>query len=247
MRRALRVPWVPLLVASVVAGIILALTTREFSSSFNIYTILQIAAVDAVVGLSQMIVLAIGDMSLAVGGMAGLVTVVVGYLYQVQHWPVGLAVLAGLVAGPVFGLINGLIIARSGLSAFIVTLATGTAFTGIAYGVTSALPYADVPSVLVRLGQGRASFFPYLLIVALLAAVRACAPGNGREQGGGCPFRSFTSAVDHHRTHPFRPACRGGSRDVHRSARECDASYRHRLAHHLLCCTNHRGHGANWW
>ncbi len=171
MRRALRVPWVPLLVATVVAGIVLSIATRAFSSTFNIYSILQIAAVDAVVGLSQMVVLAIGDMSLAVGGMAGLVTVVVGYLYQVQHWPVGLAVLVGLVAGPVFGLVNGVLIAKTGLSAFIVTLATGTAFTGVAYGVTSSIPYADVPSVLVRLGQGRASFFPYLLVVALVASV----------------------------------------------------------------------------
>ena len=171
MRRALRVQWLPLLAAVAIAAIVLSFTTRQFGSTYNIYVILQTAGVDAVIGLSQMLVLAIGDMSLAVGGIAGLVTVVVGNLFQVQHWPVGLAILGGVIAGPLCGLLNGAIIAKTGLSAFIVTLATGTAFTGVAYGITSSLPYSTVPSVLVNLGQGRYSFIPYLLAITVVTAV----------------------------------------------------------------------------
>ncbi len=176
MSRVVRAQWVPLFAAIVVAGIVLGAATQQFGSSFNIYVIFQTAAVDAVIGLSQMLVLAVGDMSLAVGGIAGLVTVTVGNLYEVQHWPIGAAIIAALVLGLVCGLLNGVVIAKSGLSGFIVTLATGSAFTGIAYGITSSIPYSTIASVLVTLGQGRASFFPYLLIVtavvtALIAAV----------------------------------------------------------------------------
>jgi ribose transport system permease protein len=167
--RLFRVQWAPLLAAVVVAGIVLSLTNGQFGTAFNVYTILQTAAVEAVIGLSQMLVLSVGDLSLAVGGIGGLVTIVVGNLFAVQHWPIGAAIVGGLLVGLVCGLVNGIIIAKTGLSGFIVTLATGTAFTGVSYGVTSTIPYSNVSSVLVTLGQGRVSFFPYALIVAILA------------------------------------------------------------------------------
>ncbi len=47
------------------------------------------------------------------------------------------------------------------------TLATGTAFTGIAYGITQSNAYSDVPSSVLKLSQGRAGFLPYLLFVTL--------------------------------------------------------------------------------
>lgn len=167
MNRLLRTQWAPLLAASVVAGIVLSFTTKQFGSSFNVYTILQTASVYAVIGLSQMLVLAVADMSLAVGGIASLVTIATGNLYQQQHWPIGAAIAASLALGLLCGLFNGLIIAYTKLSGFIVTLASGTAFTGIAYGITSAIPYSDIPSVLGNLGQGRAAFFSYLLVPAI--------------------------------------------------------------------------------
>lgn len=170
MRRLFSIQWVPLLAATLVAAIVLSVVTKQFGTAFNIYTILQTTALYAVIGLSQMVVLAVADMSLAVGGIAGLVTITVGGLYETRHWPIGAAVVGGLVLGLVCGLVNGLIIARINLSGFIVTLATGTVFVGIGYGVTSAIPYSDIPPVLVDLGQGRASFFSFLLAPAIIMA-----------------------------------------------------------------------------
>ncbi|MDA8296659.1 MAG: ABC transporter permease [Actinomycetota bacterium] len=167
MNRVLRTQWAPLLAATIVAGIVLSLATKQFGSSFNVYTILQTAAVYTVIGLSQMMVLAVADMSLAVGGIASLVTIATGNLYQVQHWPIGAAIAGSLALGLACGLVNGAIIATTKLSGFIVTLATGTAFTGIAYGITSSIPYSNIASVLTNLGQGRAAFFSYLLLPAI--------------------------------------------------------------------------------
>jgi ribose transport system permease protein len=80
-------------------------------------------------------------------------------------------VLAGLVLGTAGGFANGIIIAQTKLSGFIVTLATGTAFTGIAYGISASAAYSDVPSWVVKLSDGRAGFFPYLMILALAVTV----------------------------------------------------------------------------
>lgn len=171
MRRFLSAQWVPLFAATILASIILALVTKQFGSIYNVYTILQTAAIYTAIGLSQMVVLAVADMSLAVGGIAGLVTITVGGLYDAQHWPLVAAVGSGLALGLVCGLINGLIIIGMGMSGFIVTLATGTAFTGIAYGITSAIPYSTIPPSLIALGAGRVSFFSYLLIPAILLTI----------------------------------------------------------------------------
>jgi ribose transport system permease protein len=171
MRRLLSIQWVPLLAVAVLAGIVVSFFNKQFGTVFNLYTILQTTAIYAVIGLSLMVVLAVADMSLALGGIAGLVTIVVGGLYEVQHWPIGAAIAAGLVLGLVCGLVNGLIIARVGLSGFIVTLASGTVFVGIAYGVTSAIPFSDIAPLLVQLGQGRILFFSYLLIPAIVMTV----------------------------------------------------------------------------
>jgi ribose transport system permease protein len=163
----LRIRWMSLLAATVLLGIVLGVVTKSFGSAYNIYVILQTAALDTVIGASQMVVLAAGDLSLAVGGLAALSTVAVGYLFEVQHWPSALAVLGGLAIGMAGGFVNGIIISGTKLSGFIVTLATGTAFTGIAYGITSSNAYSDVPSWVLRLAQGRAGFFPYVMFVAL--------------------------------------------------------------------------------
>jgi ribose transport system permease protein len=167
MTGLLRARWAPLLAATILLGVVMGAVTRTFGTAFNVYVILQTAALDTVIGLSQMVVLAAGDLSLAVGGLAALSTVIVGNLFEIQHWPVAMSVLGGLLFGAAGGFVNGVIISRTKLSGFVVTLATGTAFTGIAYGITKSVAYSDVPSSLVKLSQGRTGFFPYLLFVTL--------------------------------------------------------------------------------
>jgi len=171
MRQAIgRSPWILLLSITAVGCVVVGITTPSFAHPFNIFTILQTASFYAVLGLSQMVVLAIGDMSLAVGGIGGFTTVVMGNLFEAHHWPVAAALFVGLVAGTLCGLVNGVIIARTGLSAFIVTLASGAAFAGVAYGVTSSIPYSVVPSIVNTVSDDRFGIFPYLLLVALAMA-----------------------------------------------------------------------------
>jgi len=160
-----------LFVATVVASIAVTLVSPRFGTSYNIYVILQAAATTAVIGMSQMVVLGVGDLSLAVGGIGSLSTVVVGALIQSYHAPVVLACATALALGAVTGLLNGAVISRSGLSGFIVTLATGGALTGIGLGITKSAPYPNVPPALVTLGQGHVGFFPYLVLVPVAVGV----------------------------------------------------------------------------
>ena len=71
--------------------------------------------------LGMTAVIATGGIDLSVGSVMGLVAVVCGLILQAGY-PWWLAVLGGLAAGGVAGLINGLLVAVVGLSSFVVTL-----------------------------------------------------------------------------------------------------------------------------
>jgi ribose transport system permease protein len=64
-----------------------------------------------------------------------------------------LAMLCSLVAGAVGGFANGFLIARSGISAFVITLASLSIFKGVNLGITHAQPFYKVPELVKFLGN----------------------------------------------------------------------------------------------
>jgi ribose transport system permease protein len=113
-------------------------------------------------------------MNLSVGAIGGLVAIVTGGLMDRLGLPPAVAILVGLLAGALCGLFNGWAIVRlgvSGVSAFLVTLATGSLFTGINLGITKAQPYYNLPDSFKAIGAGRLLGVPYITLVMLTVAV----------------------------------------------------------------------------
>src|SRR2546430_1488743 len=115
MRSVTRIDWLALLVVIIVGAIGLSLWPARFYSSYNVYVLLRDVSVTVVVGLAQMVVLAMGELNLSVGAMGGLITVFFGILLEVWHLPLPLALLLALMAGILAGTLNGLLIAVSGI------------------------------------------------------------------------------------------------------------------------------------
>jgi ribose transport system permease protein len=162
---------VPLLGVMLLASVVFTLISSEFLTTFNIYVILSSAALLAVIGLSQLSVLSVGEFSLAVGGIGEFSAVIVGYLLVRRGVPLAPALLAGLAVGTAAGFVNGVLVAKSGVSGFIVTLATGGAFAGASLAITETSPYTGLPHVFNSFGTGRLSFLPYCLGATLVVAV----------------------------------------------------------------------------
>ena len=80
------------------------------------------------------------------------------------------AILAGLLLGATAGAINGILVVRTGLSAFIVTLATASVFTGINLGLTAGKPFYYLPESFKALGAWTLAGIPGLLFVMLAIA-----------------------------------------------------------------------------
>lgn len=102
-----------------------------FNVDFVIYPLLRDGATLTVIGLAQLCVLSIGHLNLAVGRMAAVSALVAGASYQ--YWGLSLVqgAILGVLAGALLGAITGLIIVKSQVNAFIVTLAMDFALLGL--------------------------------------------------------------------------------------------------------------------
>ncbi len=159
--------WLPLLLATVVGGLVMSLVNDRFATSYNLFVVLQEAATYALIGFAVMVVLAVRDLSLAVGGIGSLCCVTFGWLVDPLGLPVVVGIVVALLLGLVLGLVNGVLITASGLSGFVVTLASGATFTGLALGATKSAAFSAIPGAWTAFGQGRFGLVPYLGLVAL--------------------------------------------------------------------------------
>src|SRR5271166_79050 len=97
------------------------LQPESFASTANFFNITRNFSFIGVMALGMTAVIATGGIDLSVGSIMGLTAVASGLTLEAGY-PAWLAILVGLAAGGITGLINGVIIAYAGLSPFVTTL-----------------------------------------------------------------------------------------------------------------------------
>jgi len=142
-----------------------------FLSPFNLFNIGRALAIDIIIGFAQMVVLATGGMNLAVGAIGVCAVMTAGYLMQTVGLPVWLAVVGALALGAALGWLNGFAIVRTGVNAFIITLASANLFSGGMLILTKAVPLNRLPPAVSAFGRMKIGFVSPLLIVALSLGV----------------------------------------------------------------------------
>ncbi|HHT78892.1 MAG TPA: ABC transporter permease [Actinobacteria bacterium] len=160
-----------LFVAALVLFAVLSIFSDSFLTSYNMYTIGRTLSLYAFIGLSQALVLVVGDMNLSVGAIGGLATITAGYLIDIHHMPGWIAVAVALLVGIACGVFNGLIITKFGINSFIVTLATSFIFTGINYGFTQGFSFVNIPESFTLLGKGQIFGIPSLFIFLIFCLI----------------------------------------------------------------------------
>ncbi len=168
-----------LLAVIVVFWAIFIVFADGFLNRVTIFGLSRTVAVTAVIGLSQMVVLGIGQMNLAVGAIGGMVAVFTGWLMQSVGLPVWAAIIVGLLFAAFVGFINGLIITKTGINSFIVTLGMGSVITGLVFILTKAEAFRDLPDTYTDFGKARwvelgwLELSPLLFIALLVAGLIA--------------------------------------------------------------------------
>ena len=173
-----QVELLPILVrAANVAGlaiVILVLVTivaslaPGFLSPFNLFTLTRNLAIDTVIGFAMMVVLATGGMNLAVGSIGVCSIMFTGYLLEGLGLPIIVSILGGLAVGAILGWLNGILVVRTGIHSFVITLATASLYFGAMLILTHAEAFRELPDAFNALGKARYGSYSALLLVTFV-------------------------------------------------------------------------------
>jgi ribose transport system permease protein len=201
LKNLLRADWLGLAALIVFGGAALSIAQPEFLTPYSVDVILVGFCLTVVVALGQGIIIAIGHMNLALGATGCLVAIAFGGSMQVWGLPVWAAVPFGLVIGAACGFANGWLTHRSGLTSFIITLATLSIFKGVSLGITSAQPFVAIPDAVKAFGSDRWGPLPEMLLVALPIVIATAIflgrmiPGRQMLAYGGNPSAAELSGI----------------------------------------------------
>jgi ribose/xylose/arabinose/galactoside ABC-type transport system permease subunit len=158
-------------IALVVLIVLNAVLTPNFATGANAVNILWQVSSVVLVAVGMTLVIATGGIDLSVGSVMAVAGAVVATQLGLGVWP---AILLALVAALAVGLLNGTLIARGGIQAIVVTLATLIAGRGLAQVLSNdgqLVPVRD--ATLEALGRGRLGPIPVPVILATLVVVLA--------------------------------------------------------------------------
>src|SRR5574340_89971 len=118
---------------------------ENFYSVENIQAIIRSTAYIGVVAVGMGICLMNGTIDLSVGASAGMAGIIMAQMVVNMNIPWGIAILAGMSAGAIVGVINWLLVEKAKIVAFVATLSTMYIARGIAVMVSNAYSIYPLP------------------------------------------------------------------------------------------------------
>jgi simple sugar transport system permease protein len=173
VRRLLQRPELASVGGLVIAFVSFSLATPLFLTKTNFVSFTGLAAQFGIVAVGVTLLMIGGQFDLSVGAIVGLTGWGMFFFGQELGLPPVLTIICALAFGTLLGFLNGVIQVRTGLSSFIVTLATALVYRGFLTMQTSGFPvvvrfpdsYARILSG-PALGGFRMSLFWFLLVAA---------------------------------------------------------------------------------
>ncbi len=143
-----------ILAVLIIFGFILSLATDNFLTNSNLISVLRQISINMFIALGMTFVIILGGIDLSVGSIVAMSgTLIVGFIVT-QGMPIALAILLGLLLGTLAGFINGALIARFKVPAFIVTMAMMNIASGVAYVYSGGRSTRIKDDIFVNIGTG---------------------------------------------------------------------------------------------
>jgi ribose transport system permease protein len=162
------------LIALVVLVVLSAIASEHFLKFRNITNILRQVSYTGTIALGMTFVIVAGGIDLSVGSMVALVGVLAVFLMNYlggSALAVCVAVLCALVLGSMCGMLNGLIVTKGKITAFIATLATMSIFRSLTLYVSEAGEVISHNEIYPEIGGGYFMNIPYPVMIFLGLAV----------------------------------------------------------------------------
>lgn len=111
---------------------IIAVLKPRFIYPSNILNVLTQISVNCLIAYGMCLCITTGGIDLSVGPQLALVSVLLGQFIVVRNMNIGLAIILSVLAATFFGFVNGVLISKFNMAAFVVTLATQLVIRSIA-------------------------------------------------------------------------------------------------------------------
>lgn len=167
-------PWPELAapIGLVVLVIVFGVLDPTFVSGGNIEAMLQASAILVVLAVGQTFVVATSGIDLSMASTMTLGAIVLGLTYRATD-NIWLAMVAGVLAAGAVGILSGTIIAKGGVTDFIVTLGALSAASGLALILSDGKPIQVLDRAMLKLASAGIGPFTWSVIVAAIVAVLA--------------------------------------------------------------------------
>lgn len=157
----------------IVAILFFSILAPNFFSLKNFMNIARQVSMMGIVTVGMTFLMLTGAVDLSVGSQMSCINIICAWLLVNGGVPTIPAILLGMLAGTFIGVINGLIIVKSGMVPLVVTLAMMQVFKGVALIICGGLPIFGFPSDFSILGQGYIGFIPIPVIIFSIVLILA--------------------------------------------------------------------------
>jgi ribose transport system permease protein len=147
--------------------IVITIMTPRFLTVNNLRNVLTQVSVNAVIAAGMTFVILTGGIDLSVGSILAVCGAIAAVISKTTG-NVLLAVIAALAVGALIGLVNGIVISKGKIQAFIATLATMTVFRGVTYVYTNGTPVSGLDQSFMVLGNNKILGMPIPVIIMII-------------------------------------------------------------------------------
>ncbi|TDE09679.1 ABC transporter permease [Jiangella asiatica] len=165
-------PQAYLLLVFLAVGVVGTLASPYFLTARNLENIAVAAAVVAVLGVAQFIVIVTRGIDLSVGSIAALSTVIAAVLLR-QGVGVVATIVVALLSCALAGLVNGVMVVYARITPFVATLAMMSIARGVAFIVQVGTLIVISNQQFMQLFGGRTGALPNVVLIALVVTLAA--------------------------------------------------------------------------
>lgn len=147
--------------------IVISFITPRFLSVGNITNVLTQVSVNAVIAIGMSFVILTGGIDLSVGSILAVSGAAAASIIK-STGNLFLAIIVALAIGSVIGLINGVLISKGRIQAFIVTLSTMIIFRGVTYVYTNGTPISGLGQNFSGIGNKTVLGLPIPVVIMVI-------------------------------------------------------------------------------
>lgn len=160
-----------ILIAFLAICLTLSLISPQFLTLSNWLIIFTQVSINALLAFGVTFVIITGGIDLSIGSVVAVSGVAAALLARQDNYPVIVPILGGLIAGLLFGALNGLLITKSKIAPFIVTLGIMTIGRGLALIISKGRPISNLSESFNFIGGGDILGIPFPIIILFVVFI----------------------------------------------------------------------------